>query len=158
MLDLKIQFIFQPYEFLNIIPPIPISVEQKEQEVKLIPIDEHLIRISFKESLPMQIFIKNIGIHSLPPLDIFFRLNRNSEQSGNSYFLDERTDIKRSIEPGNWEVIPVTFRYGGAPFSVIPDEISFKVYDSLTRKEIYCSQNSFLLSSGLFISFLILYI
>ena len=122
-------------------------MDVKEHEVQLIPMNVDKIRTSFREPLSIQFYVKNIGYETLPALDIHFS---PPNVNGRIYFHDAYSSINSSIEPGNWEMITVNFLHGGAPFSDIPNEIPFKVFDFKTRQQIFCAQSEFPLSSGWF--------
>ena len=130
-------------DLLDFIPPI---IEAKE-EIKVIPMNTDKIRISIKDNLTIEFIVKNNGKNPLPPLDIRFTPPQMNDKQ--RYFCDSNAFIQRSIEPGDSEMITVTFPYGGAHFLDVPNEIPFKVFDLNTRQQIYCSSNSFPLSSGL---------
>ena len=134
--------------------------EPKEQEVEVIPVDTN--KITFRANLRMEgdltieFIVKNKGKLPLPQLDIRFT---PKVEKFRKIFHESCAFIQRSIEPGDWEMITVTFWHSGATFVDIPNEIPYKVFDLKTRKQIYCSSDSFPLSSGyLFVYILIILI
>ena len=119
----------------------------REHSLQILPVNLINTRIAFKESLTIELLVKNSGHQILPTLDIRFSPPKVNNRI---YFHESNAFVQKPLQPGEGELIRVTFNIGGAPFSEIPNEIPFKVYDLKTRKEIYCSPNSFSLSSGLF--------